>query len=544
MSLPGQVNVLTANYDNDRTNSNNSETILSPASVNPRSFGKLGTFAVDGEIYAQPLYVSGLSIQGRLHNVVYVATMHDSVYAFDADAIGSGALWKVNLGVSVPPSMLNVTDVDVEVGILSTPVIDLGRQAIYVVSDTLQNQSPTFTLHALSLADGHEIEKGPVVITGSVPGRADGGQTVAFQPTELIQRPGLALLDRRLYVAFGSHADDYPWHGWMFAYDASSLQHQLAAFCTTANGFGASFWQSGRAPAIDDNGVSLLNAARSDERHPIIQTDASLYVATGNGDYDGKADFGESILRLSATNLAVMDWFTPDNWSDLNENDFDLGSSGVILVPGTNLLVTAGKSGNLYLSPRTAMGHLAPANSSIVQSFNNSGPIFDSALWNSQNGPIVYMVQSFGGPLSAFRIENDAINTLVLWQTQALSTGFAGIAISSDGGKEGSGIVWLATSSTPIPGSSPGILNAFDAGDLTHLLWTSTTDAERDELGGFAKFATPTVANGKVFVPTFSNQLAVYGLLGAPQSASKSLPFTPARRSRLTPATANRPDAW
>jgi hypothetical protein len=520
----GQVNVLTAGYDTDRTNSNNSETILNPTSVNALSFGKLGAFPVDGEIYAQPLYVSGVSIAGQLRDVVYVATMHDSVYAFDADAIGAATpLWTVNLGASIPSSTLNFTDVDVEVGILSTPVIDLGRQAIYVVSDTLENGNPTFRLHALSLVDGHEIERGPVVIEGSVAGTGDGGQTVQFDAQDLLQRPGLALLDRDLYIAFGSHADDLPWHGWIFAYDASNLQHQLAIFCTTPNGLGSSIWQSGRAPAIDLGGGSGQNVARVAAAAPIIQNDASLYFATGNGDYDGATNFGESILRLSPTNLAVVDWFTPDNWADLNENDWDLGSSGVILVPGTNLLVTAGKSGNVYLAPRTAMGHLAPANSTTTQSFNvNSEGIWNTALWNNRSGPTVYVVDPFGGPLLAFQIANGLVNPRSQSQTPTFPTTYSGIAISSNGGQDGTGILWLTTGDfTQTP--APGTLNAFDANDLTHLSWSSTTLPDRDAPGSFAKFATPTVANGKVFVPTFSNQLVVYGLLPPQPSRPKDI---------------------
>jgi hypothetical protein len=507
-----QVNVLTANYDTDRTNSNNSETVLNPSSVSAQSFGKLGSYPVDGEVYAQPLYVSGVSIGGQLHNVVYTATMHDSVYAFDADAVGAGAqLWKVNLGTSIPPATLDFKDVNVEVGILSTPVIDIGRQAIYVVSDTLENGNPTFQLHALSLADGQELDNGPVVIAGSAPGTGDGSQTVEFDAQDLLQRPGLALLNRELYIAFGSHADDPPWHGWMFAYDAADLQHRLAIFCTTPNGNGSSIWQSGRAPAIDDGGG--LKYTRGSERAPQIQNQASLYVATGNGDYDGITNFGESVLRLAPTSLAVVDWYTPDDWADLNDKDWDLGSSGVILIPGTNLLVTAGKSGNVYVAPRTSMGHVAPSNSATTQNVNvNVNGIWNTALWNSQSGPTVYVADAFGGPLIALPISNGVVSPQPQSQTPAFPTTYAGISVTSDDGRDGSGIVWLTTgdfSQTP----APGVVTAFNAGDLTQLLWTSTNLPDRDAPGLFSKFTPATVANGRVFVPTFSSQLAVYGLL-------------------------------
>lgn len=519
-ALPAQVSVLTANYDTDRTNSNTNETTLSPASVNVLSFGKIGAFPVDGEIYAQPLFVSGVMIAGQTHNVVYAATMHDSVYAFDADqiAVTTSPIWKVNLGASVPSTTLNFTDVDLEVGILSTPVIDLGRQAIYLVSDTLEDGKPTFRLHALSLADGHELAGGPVEIAGSVAGNGDGGKSVAFSASDLLQRPGLALLNRYLYIAFGSHADESPWHGWLFAYDASDL-HQLAVFCTTPNGQGSSIWQAGRAPAIDPGGVpnsaSGLVLARGSERAPIIQSQASIYVATGNGDFDGETNFGESILRLSPTSLNLMDWYTPDNFTDLNDNDWDLGSSGVILVPGANTLITAGKSGNIYLTPRTSMGHVTPASSTVSQTFNvDATGIWDIALWNNQSGPTLYVLSTFGGPLEAFRFADGIVNPQVQSQSDTFPTTYAGISVSSAGGNDHSGIVWLTTGDyTKTP--APGIVSAFDASDLSVLLWTSTTYSDRDAPGLFAKFVPPTIANGKVYVPTFSNQLVVYGLLSA-----------------------------
>lgn len=519
-----QTNVLTANYDTDRTSSNNSETILNPTNVNTLGFGKVGSFSVDGEIYAQPLYVSGISIGGKARNVVYTVTMHNSVYAFDADSVGSSPLWKTNLGVSVPPPDLNFTDVDLEVGILSTPVIDVSRQAIYLVADTLENGKPTFSLHALSLIDGHEMEEGPVVIAGSVPGSGDGGKKVVFDASDMLQRAGLALLGRTLYLGFGSHGDDEPWHGWMFAYEASNLQRQLAILCTTSSGTGASVWQSGRAPAIDMG--SAAHIAPGSVRAPQIQSDASLYVATGNGDYNGKTSFGESILRLS-TGLAILDWYTPDNFADLTDNDWDVGSSGVILVPGTNLLVTAGKSGDVYLAPRTSMGHVAPSNSTTTQRFNvTPNGIWNIALWDSQSGPTLYVHEPFGGPLGAYKIANGAVNTKADSQTSTFPTTYAGIAISSDKRKDGTGIVWLSTGDfTQTP--APGILDAFDAGDLTHHLWSSLTLPTRDAPGRFAKFATPLIANGKVYLPTFSNQLVVYGSLAAMplDRQSVALPF-------------------
>ena len=252
-SASAQVNVLTANYDNQRTNSNLKETILNQGNVNSSSFGKLGYFPVDGEIYAQPLYASGIQIAGHgQHNVVYVATMHNSVYAIDADTPASTVpLWHVNFGPSVPSSVLNFTDILPEVGVLSTPVIDLSRQVMYVVSDTLEGRDPAFHLHALSLADGTEMLNGPVAIAATVNGHGAGNTQgkLTFDPSIHLQRPGLALVNGRVYLGFGSRADMSNWHGWLMSYDAATLQ-QVSIVTTSPDGYGASIWQ-GRPRAGD-----------------------------------------------------------------------------------------------------------------------------------------------------------------------------------------------------------------------------------------------------------------------------------------------------
>lgn len=501
-----QVNVLTANYDNGRTNSNTQETILTPSNVNTATFGKLGTFPVDGQIYAQPLYAGSVPVAGVTRNVVYVATMHNSVYAIDADAPQSDTpLWQVNLGPSVPSTLFDFDDIAPEIGILSTPVIDLSRQVIYVVSDTLDSatQSPVFQLHALSLANGLEVMNGPVTIAATVSGTGAGSAadgTLAFDPFLQLQRPGLALANGQIYLSFGSHADTSNFHGWLIGYDASNLQRMVSLLNTTPSGLGGSIWQSGRAPAIDENG--------------------NLYVVTGNGDYDGSANFGESILSLSGSDLTVLDWHTPQNWAALNPLDWDLGTTGAILVPNTNQVLAGAKSGLLYLLTRDAMGHLGPDDSGNVQSVQaNSWGLFNLALWNNQSGPMVYLLEP-SGALKAFQIVNGQINLAMLSQyTPNPSTYFAGIAVSADGGTTGTGIVWLMTSGFG-SGGSPGALHALNASNLSDELWNSNLDAARDGLISCAKFAAPTVVNGRVYVPTFSSGLAIYGLLGAtPQTA-------------------------
>jgi len=486
-----QTNIVTSNYDNQRTNSNTQETILNTSNVNTSNFGKLGAFHVDGQIYAQPLYVNGVTITGKgTHNVVYAATMHNSVYAIDADAPQSTtSLWQVNLGPSVPSSTLNFYDAVPEVGILSTPVIDLTRQAIYVSAETLEKGAPVFRLHALSLADGREILGGPVVIAATVPGNGDdsNGGVLAFDPQLHLQRPGLALVNGSIYLGFGSHADDGLFHGWMIAYDGSNLNRQVAVFNSTANDWGGSIWQSGRAPAIDESG--------------------NLYVVTGNGEFDGNVALGDSMLKLSS-GLSVRDYFTPPDWMFIRDQDADF-ATGVILIPNSNLAVAGAKNGTLYAVPADSMGHLGPGRSSSVTT--NEFGIFSIASWNSADGPVVYVQNPFGS-LQAYQISGGRLSDTP--QSQSVSTYqtlSAGIAISSNGTASGSGIVWETTGDIQTK-QVPGTLHAYDASDLSIELWNSDM-AATDSLGRFAKFVAPAVVNGRVYVPTFSNALVIYGQL-------------------------------
>ena len=489
LSLPlwAQINVLTANYNNQRTNANLQETVLSPGAVTPDTFGKLGTIAVDGQIYAQPLYVRGLVWAGATKNVVFVATMHNSVYAIDADQPAGGKpLWQVNLGQSVPSSLLNTRDVTPEVGILSTPVIDLEQGVIYVVSESMAAGSPVFQLHALGLLDGQERMHGPVTVSAQVSGQGDGSQDgiLAFDAQQHLQRPGLLLANGNVYVAFGSHSDRYPWHGWLLAFNALDLGKQTAIFCTTPDGSGGSIWQSGRGPA---------------------ELAGNIYVGTANGDFDGQTNFANGFLKLSS-DLQLLDWFVPDNWQMLSDGDYDMGSAGPALVPGANLIAGGNKFGDLYLIDRLHMGNLSPENSAHAQSFTaaQNGGIYNYAIWQSDAGTFLYM-QEEGATLKAFRIENGAFATTAAIESTAVADiPFNGIAISADGTQ--GGILWT-TEGDHTTASAPGTLHAFDALTLTEL-WNSQMNAKRDPLGRFAKFAQPTVAGGKVFVPTFSGELA------------------------------------
>jgi hypothetical protein len=507
-----QVNVLTANGGNDRTNANLQETRLSPSTVSPSTFGKLGVFTVDGQVYGQPLYVSGLPVPGMgTHNVVFVSTMHNSVYAFDADAMSpTSTLWQANLGTSVPAPLLfgQYGDIAFEVGILSTGAIDLQRGVLYVVADVFENGQPVFYLHALDLATGAERLNGPVALAASVSGtgtgaRADG--TLPFDPLQHIQRPGLLVANNSVYVSFGSHGDQDPYHGWMLSYDASDLSRQVGVYMSTPNGNGGSFWQAGRGPAADLQG--------------------NLYAVTGNGDYDGVHNFGESFVKLPAKGYRTLDWFTPSNWKSMSDNDFDI-SAGPALIAGTHTVIGADKGGQLYVINGDAMNQ--PGSASTIAA--SSGSIFNFAVWSRSGSANVY-VQGQREPVKCFQVTGNSANPNPV-STAGTSIPFAriGMTISANSDHEGSGILWETTGDYNA-GNAPGTLHAYDASNLASEVWSSDMNSARDQLPSIAKFVAPTVANGKVYVPSSSNVVTVYGLLPLPPSASPRLGI-PIRRAR------------
>lgn len=504
--------VLTQHNDNARTGANLSETLLSTATVNAKSFGKLGTLSVDGYLYAQPLYVQNVRVPSKgLHNVVYLATAHNSVYAFDADDLSAKLpLWKVNLGPSVPAAEVYTTrwtDMRVEIGITSTPVVDPSSGTIFVESKTKEHGTYRQRLHALDIATGKERPSSPMEIKAAVPGTgmASAGGQVTFDPVKQLQRPALLLANGTVYLAFGSHADSPPFHGWILGYDAKTLA-QTCVFNLTPNGDEGAIWQAGMGMASDPGG--------------------SIYAMVGNGTFDadsGGPDYGDSILRLAAKpgTLAVQDYFTPYDQASLSDNDQDTGASGPLLVPNTNLLLGGGKNGWLYLTKTDKMGHYQSAgDSQIVQSFQiTRGNCHGSAVyWNGPTGPQVYIWPELAH-LMAFKLNDGKLNEAPASQSAVpVPRGMPGafLSVSADGSKAGTGIVW---SSAPYDANAnwetvPGILRAYDASNLGHEIWNSKMKPVRDDAGMFAKFCAPTVVNGKVYLATFSNQLQVYGLLG------------------------------
>jgi hypothetical protein len=516
-----QVAVTTQHNDGGRTGQNLSETVLNTSNVNVNTFGKLFSLQVDGQIYAQPLYLPNLDIQGTIRNVVYVATEHNSVYAFDADNASQVApLWQVNLGTSVPsqdictvtgdtdPDDCPYEDLTPEIGITSTPVIDPNTAIMYVVAKTKNNNDSSyhFFLHALDVRSGAEQLGGPIEIIGQVNGGGAGssGGILAFTPLFHIQRPGLLLLNGILYIAFGSVGDIGAFHGWIMSYEAATLL-QTTVFCVTPDGSDGGIWQAGQGLVADNAN--------------------NIYVMTGDGTFDANVsgrDYGDSFLKLSTSNgLMVSDYFTPSNQASLFSGDVDLGSGGPVAIPQTSLLVGIGKDKLFRVVDSNNMGQFNASLDNDVQEFTVAlSSYFGSPVyWNSpNNGPVVYVwgPQDF---LKAYKLVGGQFQTTPVTQsTLQNSTGFsnsAPMSVSANSNLVGSGIVWASASFSGVATGAvvPGILRAFDATDLTNELWDSKQNEARDDVGNYAKFSPPTIANGKVYLATFSNQLLVYGLL-------------------------------
>lgn len=491
---------MTHHNDNTRSGQNPKEVLLSPSNVNSNQFGKLFTQPVDGIIAGQPLYAQNVKVAGATHNVVYVTTQHDTVYAFDADSNAGGnalPLWSASLangGTSVPISNHGCTGTHyTEIGIMGTPVIDPTKATMYVVAKTLENNQHVFRLHALDVTSGAEKFGGPVVITGSAPSQTG---LVTFDPTVHMQRPALLLNNGSLYIGFGSNGcDKFNYHGWLFAYDSQSLQ-QTGTFLTTPDAKGAALWNGGAGPSVDAQG--------------------NIYVATANGLFDaffGGNNYGDSVLKLAwnGTSLGVVDYFTPYNQQYLADNDRDLGSSGVLLLPDQtgphpHEMIAGGKAGTLYLIDRDSLGEFHQDNDSqIVQSLTGVVQKLKGvpAYWKGS----VYVAgdQDF---IKQFTFNGGQLSTTPVSQTPTtfIGTGPSSISISSNGNSNG--IVWA------IQHTGAGLF-AYDATNLGIQLYGSNQALHnRDKLTDVARFTTPTVANGKVFV-SGKKEMSVYGLLPA-----------------------------
>ena len=510
LQIYAQVSVTTHHNDNTRSGANLNEAILNTSNVNVNQFGMLFALLVDAQIYAQPLYMPHLAVPNKgTHNVVYVATENDTLYAFDADQIGP-PLWQVSLG-NPGNCIYGCTSGNLYplTGITATPVIDPNTNTIYVVNlHVITPYNQVHYLHAIDLMTGQEKFGGPVRLQGTFPGTGEGGTLLTYTEIHERLRPALTLTNGSIIVGTASYDDWNPFHGWLFAYDASTLQ-QVAVWNSSPNGTGASTWQSGGGFVVDDRG--------------------NIYLMTGNGDFDGISNFGTSFVKLSPFGLQVQDYFTPHDQATLSLNDIDLGSAGPMRIPGTNYLIGAGKEGKLYLLDMDNMGGFHPYFDDVVQEFQVTDPPPGATghvhctpvYWSSPAGQWVY-VWGENEHLKAFSFNGHLFQTEPVSESLAVSPATGGpgmpggfLAVSASESTRGSGIVWASTpySGDAVGHTQPGILRAYDAANLSHELWNSKQNASRDDLGNFAKFVSPTVANGKVYMATFSNQLAVYGLL-------------------------------
>jgi mono/diheme cytochrome c family protein len=497
-----QVSVLTQHNNEDRTGANLNEVMLRPSNVSGRQFGMLFRRVVDDQVYGQPLVVSGVKVRGGTHDLVYVTTVNNSVYAFDAnDPSAQGPVWHVNFGT--PPNIYDgrygCSDMNGNMGIIGTPVVDAQSGMLYVVATTRVGNGFLQRLHALDLATGSDAASSPATITA--PG---------FAPLMQSQRPGLVLSQGKVFIGYASHCDKEPYHGFLFSYDAKTLR-QIGVFNTSPQGQAASIWQFGQAPAVDAQG--------------------NIYFVTGNGSWNGATDFSESFLKLDP-NLRLLDWFTPTNHAHLDVIDADLNCSGAVLIPGTSLVIDAGKQGVLYVVNTHHMGHLGDEHA--VQHFQATSSQLPSLVyWNSaQHGGLIYMWGQ-ADRLRSYRVTGDGVEEKPFAARTEVTEGHPGAMLSLSANGDKDGILWAAIhlSGSSWHESRPGILHAYDADDISHELWNSLENPGRDDCNNYAKTAAPAIANGKVYLASFgtrntgSGQLCVYGLLpnGDPPSPPSSV---------------------
>ena len=517
LAAAGLAVVATYHNDNARTGQNVIETALTPANVNAQHFGKLYSFPVDGYVYAQPLYLSQVAIPGNgIHNVVVVATQHDSVYAFDADSPTPDPLWRVSFvnrdaGVTtLSPADVNASDIMPEIGITSTPVIDVASNTVYVVAATKENGAFYHRLHALDMTSGAEKFGGPRVIQASYPGTAQDGSdgVLPFTSRFHLQRAALLLSKGKVFIAFASNADSGLYHGWVIAYDAVTMR-QVGAWVSTPNGYQGGIWMSGCGISADGDG--------------------NLFLSTANGPFDAYGEqqgvnYSDSIVRLKAGahELALADFFTPSSQAKMAKDDLDLGSAGVVLLPNQpgaapHLALTSGKNGHIYLLNRDNMGgyRVGGGNAQIVQEVSGQlkQQMGTPAYWSGH----VYFgagISPHKDSIKAFALRNGLLSTTPTSQSAAIyhltrST----VSVSANG--NGNGIVWAVDNDAYYDvHQGPAVLHAYDARNVARELYSSSQRFTRDNPGQASKFTVPTVANGKVFVGT-ANQVSVYGLLTA-----------------------------
>ena len=501
----GSADVLTYHNDVARTGQNLTETTLTTSNVTSAQFGKIGFYAVDGLVDAEPLYASNVTVSGASHNVLIVPTEHDSVYAFDADS--GTTLWQVSMlksGESTSDDR-NCSQVSPEIGVTSTPVIDRSsgpNGAVYVVAMSKDGSGNYHQrLHALDLALGTELFSGPVDIQASYPGTGDNssGGNVVFDPAQYKERAALLLLNGVVYTSWASHCDIRPYTGWIIGYSESTLA-QTNVLNVTPNGSNGAIWMAGAGLAADSSG--------------------NIYFLDANGTFDTtlngssfpiSGDFGNAFLKISTSSLAVADYFEMDNGVDESSHDTDLGSGGMIVVPDqtdgsgntVHLAAGAGKDGNLYMVNRDNMGKFSASNNNIYQELVGGlpGGVFSMPAYFNNTiyyGPV-------GSPILAFTLSNAKLPASPSFQSSnAFAYPGAFPSISANG--TSNAIVWA------VDNSSTAVLHAYSATNLSEIYNSSQASGGRDNFGAGNKYITPMIVNGKVFVGT-PNGVAVFGLL-------------------------------
>ena len=514
--------VTTFHYDIARDGLNAQEIILTQSNVNSAQFGKIGFDAVDGKVDAQPLYLANMTIGGQPHNVLYVATEHASVYAFDADT--GAQLWKTSVigNNETTSDDHNCSQITPEIGITSTPVIDRRQGPNGTLFTVAMSKDSTGAyhqrLHALDITTGAAITGSPTEITATYPGSGDNTQNgnVIFDPAQYAERAALLLLNGNIYMGWTSHCDIGLYTGWVMAYSESTLQ-QTQLLNVTPNGHEGSIWMSGGGMAADSQSyIYLLDANGT--------FDATL---DANG-FPTKSDYGNAMLKLStAGKLAVADYFEMYNTESESSEDLDLGSGGPLLLPdqtdangvGHHLIVGAGKDKNIYLADRDNLGKFnpatAPMDSNIYQQLTGAmaGLVYSTPAYF--NGVLYYAAD--GDTLKAFPLASAQLPLTPSSQT-GIKFPHPGPTPSISANGTLNGIVWALESSL----SSPGVLHAYDPANLAHELYNSTQAINgRDRFGNGNKFITPMIVNGKVYVGT-QNGVAIFGLLSqiAPAPAS------------------------
>src|ERR1700722_5293314 len=499
----GAQRVITSQYDNARTGTNLNETTLTPRNVNVQHLGKLFTLHVDGDVYTQPLFLGGVEIPGKgRHDVLFIATEHDSVYAFDAYGNPSTPLWQASFlkdGLTaVPARDADCPFISPEIGITSTPVIDPDTGTLYVLARTSDRSGfweNTYAqhLHALAVTTGVEKFGGPIEIKASVNGNGAGSsrRKLDFNPLRDNPRAALLLNHGVVYLAWASACDVGPYHGWVMAFDARSLK-QKAVFNASPDADDSGIWQGDTGPAADNAG--------------------NIFLATGNGRFDaarGGRDYGDSLLKLNGESLLLSDYFAPYNVAALDAGDSDLGSGGPMLLPDQpgahpHLAVVEGKGGVLYLVDRDHLGHWQSANNShAVQTMAVPDGVFGSmAYWNHY----VYVL-SDGDALRQFAVVDGKLSPRAASGVRGVS---ATPTLSANGLNDG--IVWLLRSKVWNAPDQPAALYAYDATNVAHELYNSGQNAARDRPGFALRFNMPMVMNGHVYVGA-KHEIDVYGLL-------------------------------